>query len=1304
MSARQPAVLHGAGMALHCEILDYCRAGLYLAFAQPLLPEAVRALAPGSTVELVFEGPEAVQPQSPSSGRSKSQPPSQQQPLRLLGRIVRSLPGGLGIQLAELPDAALAALRASGARAAHAAPAIGDAATAGLGPQARRALRQQCSQLFKGFIQAVLKTFFAQAPSRLTQAGSEAMGTALRARFDETARELQQPQRRNVVSTRLVESIGAAVRQLGRERVQEFAEGASAELALVDDDQFEDWLNLSTVTHRLEADLSLPLADLHQRYGALQGTVVDRASNPFAPELICRSFQDAILALDPPIAIRAVLYKTFGEVLTQHCPVFYERLNAVLAPLAEQPAPARSRDAASDGTAKAPPPRDDPNYTAPSRDALAATARTSPSAAQPAAVDELSELGALVATLQERQREFDTSVAGDGAASAGHRRAVDEDLADLLRRLRQHGRGPVESKLPAIQAGVCAAALPAPPPAPASSAQDLLLRLAGLLRPTVGLLPGEDRQAASLAADVLGRALTDSGSGAEIQMLLARLAGPLATLAEREGDCLAEPDHPARRVVDLLEQYAIATDEHGRFIEDRLRRFLMQLVERIAGQTDPEPGLFEQASSNLARLLQPLREARRLRVARLQEAWEGRERIRRTRRRIDAALATQLGGGPVPEIVLRLLESGWRQHLMLLEIRDSVDDEDARHEALTVLDRLREWLGPDYVPTPTFRDEARTLARRIEAALAAVNPDTERRHAFMELLELSFANVAEGGAPHPSVAYPSLPAGDSVAAGMHNSTPGSGSDRSPDSDSGSNSSLDHEALRVGEWWLVARGGQAQPMQLIWQSRPAGHCLLVNRAATDKLELSIDEFAQRRRAALIRPWPDQELPLLERMEYSLLDESRQALRQRAMHDPVSGLLNRKGFVSRVDQVCRQPTAYGAALIGVIEFDQLRIIFQSCGIEAAEGLIREVARTAQDCLGSAALLAGFRDDTIGFLLPDAEARPTAALMDQLLQELGDYRFHHGDQSFSLGINVGLAPFEPGSGDPEQAIAQADAACVASKAQGRNRGQVYEPGCVQLRHQESLAGWAGRIDHLLEGGGLFLRAQRVAPIGKDPALVPYYEILLGIDGSSEQPAAPQGLVAAMERLKRSQDLDLWVMRQVLDWIAANRRVFDTIGGFSINVSALSMDRPEFIGYLCERLSRPDVPAHKLSFEITETAAIGSYGAAQEFIRQLRRHGCKFALDDFGSGYASYAHLKNLRTDSMKIDGAFVREMVDNPSDHAMVKSMHEVARSLGMRTVAEYVETPLILDRLREIGVDYAQGYAIHKPCRIDELAGR
>ena len=247
-----------------------------------------------------------------------------------------------------------------------------------------------------------------------------------------------------------------------------------------------------------------------------------------------------------------------------------------------------------------------------------------------------------------------------------------------------------------------------------------------------------------------------------------------------------------------------------------------------------------------------------------------------------------------------------------------------------------------------------------------------------------------------------------------------------------------------------------------------------------------------------------------------------------------------------------------------------------------------------------------------------------------------------------------------------------------------------------------WAGRLDAFLnDDGGLHLRCQQVMPIDAGTSLLPYYEILLGIESEDGLTIEPAHFIPTVERLQRAHEVDIWVMRKVFEWIGANRSHFASVGGFAINLSATSLSNPEVMRYLQKVLPGSDFPTDKIIFEITESAAIESYGAAQDFIREIRRYGCKFSLDDFGSGFTSYAHLKNLRTDTLKIDGSFIKDMLQNPGDYAMVKSMNDIGHSLGLRTVAEYVESPMLLEALREIGVDYAQGYAIHKPCRLDEL---
>jgi len=191
------------------------------------------------------------------------------------------------------------------------------------------------------------------------------------------------------------------------------------------------------------------------------------------------------------------------------------------------------------------------------------------------------------------------------------------------------------------------------------------------------------------------------------------------------------------------------------------------------------------------------------------------------------------------------------------------------------------------------------------------------------------------------------------------------------------------------------------------------------------------------------------------------------------------------------------------------------------------------------------------------------------------------------------------------------------------------------------------------------------------------------------------------AVERWQRAHDLDLWVVNGMLDWIRRNRVDFDRTGGFSVNLSAQSLANADLLAVLHRELAVGDLPCDRITFEITETATLQSHAVAQDFMRQIRRYGCRFSLDDFGSGNASFGYLRSLHTDTLKIDGAFVKDMVDDPQLQAMVKSMNEIGHALGMKTVAEFVASPEILAMVREIGVDYGQGYEIEKPIKINQL---
>jgi diguanylate cyclase (GGDEF)-like protein len=1292
--ARQATLLtvrirFGGGVAIPAEIRDFCPTGLYVAFVGEGTPDAALPALMGTPVQMEFAGGD--------SGV-----------FRIDGWVAHVSPSGVGIFVAAMPKSALQALRTAGGRLAR---SVSAKAGTGLSSQQTQALQLECASQLCSFLDEVIQDFFQRAVERLDEAAQDAPSFLERSRYTNGVQKLAQ--HRSRIENDFFNTVRDRVEYLGPITEAAHEEPAANKLALVEEDEFEDWLNLSAVIQQIEADIGTQLDAFEQRYSRLAGMPVDRKNNPFGPEMIGRTFQDAIKVLDFSNAMRTLLYKAFGQVVSSHGPALYQQLNQTLAslqPLAPhkpvRDAVRAAQTAVSVGAGDKPQPD-----LAKIADTLNTLYRQGQTGAAQAGENTEYSLDRILATLNQSQRvaggaPAESAARGTGAGGAPvGQPAVWPEILQMVGRLQETARqlgGRDEptlrsagatggTALPEVSLRELLAVLDGLPLSnqaatsmPALTDQ-LDARIAAAVGDTMRLAP-DHRRILDSTAGLFARARVDFVPSSDVESLVKRLERPLLKLALQDTNFPASPDHPARQVLNLIEQYAVAADDKGRFFDAKLQRFLNLLVDRIGSRVDHDLAIFEMVRGSLEKVLLPILQTRRTRVARLQEACEGGARIRLARARVNAALEQRLAGREVPGMLLRLLDAGWRQHLVLLELRQG-EQGGTWDASLAVLDRLFGWLGPAHADAPRPTEEVQALLGEIERTLATVNVDAKLLAAFMDELGDRLAESASGATSAHAMVF--VPPGRLA---------------SPKED-GDDVPIAHrrlaERLRVGDWWDFSIDGARVPMQLIWLSRPPSNCAFANRSATSKQELSLAELSRRIQSGLAQPGKDFDLPLIDRSEHALFDETYQSLMHQVMNDPLTGLLNRKGFMQRLNQMAMPDQADQVHAVAIIEFDQFRMIYNSCGAEAAEGLARKLASEVRALIGSDAVVAALRDDTLALLLTHCNRVEGCSAVEKLLSQVKDYPFQHEQHSYSIGFNVGLAEYAPDRFSAAEAIRRADSACITAKSMGRNRMQIYEQSSPQLQSQESLMDWAGRIDAILKGSGLHLRCQQVTPIGSNTSLLPYYEVLLGIESETGEVIQPMHFIPVVESLQRSHEVDIWVMENVFEWLRANQKGFASMGGLAINLSATSLSNPEVMRYLQKVLPDSGFPTDKITFEITETAAIGSYGAAQDFIREIRRYGCKFSLDDFGSGFTSYAHLKNLRTDTLKIDGSFVKDMLKNPGDYAMVKSMNDIGHSLGLRTVAEYVESPMILEALREIGVDYAQGYAIHKPCRLDEL---
>ena len=425
--------------------------------------------------------------------------------------------------------------------------------------------------------------------------------------------------------------------------------------------------------------------------------------------------------------------------------------------------------------------------------------------------------------------------------------------------------------------------------------------------------------------------------------------------------------------------------------------------------------------------------------------------------------------------------------------------------------------------------------------------------------------------------------------------------------------------------------------------------------------------------------------------------RAELQHQASHDALTQLLNRRAFDARLSQCLQQPAQPGMpghALL-YIDLDQFKIINDAAGHAAGDRLLVQVARLLEAFRSPEASLARLGGDEFGLLLPHCTVAEAEATAGRIIRVLEDVRYQEEEQRFRIGVSIGVVPLVGQGFDPDAVMQAADTSCFAAKESGRNRWHTWGESDADLISRNQAMRWVTRLQRAIDDDRLELHAQRIVPLNPADGDALRAELLLRIREEDGALVLPGAFLPPAERFQLITRLDQWVLQKTIALLAALASL-EGIERISLNVSGLSVVDPSFVQVVDTALAEAG-PAisQRLCFEITETAVITNVAAAVQFISIVRRHGCTVALDDFGSGMASFGTLKNLTVTHLKIDGQFVTGVIDDPLDDVAVRCFVEVAEVIGLRTVAEFVESEAVLQRLRQIGVHYAQGYHLHRP---------
>ncbi|MHB1188239.1 DUF1631 family protein [Thiobacillus sp.] len=1229
-----------------CEIHDFCFGGLFLKFTNPEAAIASLAKRADAEVEIVF---------TPASLNAT-------QNFRVPARLQRLSPLGVGVAFVSHPVDALRALQKL--RMAEHRQKLAALPTSSAHPQ----LREASTTLLGETLLQVHDQMMRVVGDKLNATALHASGIAEHSGLLSAVHEFGN--HAATVQTRFVQQVLDALKQAHPVQTQATRDTMDGGLALVDELDFEDWLATSSEANKLEEQFREQLADIEPRIGQLFGFACDHSNNPFGPAVIGHAYRSALQ--DVPVLARArqVAYATLRDVLSDQLATLYAELLALL-PVSQAETEHHQ-------------PVMQPQHAAPPAPAAAESAQAE-TLAPAAAAPSQGTLGRLTGSLLDFFRG-QPATAAPASAPPGTASAPGSAMPGYAAQGAAAGGGGVGS-------GTGNAPPMARPPGVAHSPVLQRLAAAGALPPAV---THEMQRSVDMFGALFDTMHAEKSVSEGMRPFFQQLETSLIKLAMSDPQFLNSPAHPAHKVLNTLDRISMVAGDDGKITDARLLKLMSRWTDRINAEADKNPGVFEEARTQLERVVKPLLNERAARVFRLQEMCEGRQNAEVTKQRILRELLKRLDERSVPNAVIELLNGGWRNVLLMAEMRHGADSDEAR-EAWQVLQQLCEWLDPEHAGPPAAAD-IQTLLQRIDQALTQVCADKFAQDRIVDQLASTLFDT--DGSQHQHT---------SVAARLNDAA------SEPLSEAQDNLA---ERLRVGDWLQFK--SLDTPLNLIWIGDQPPVYVFANYRGIKKLDLKRQDLLQSLENGEAHWTEDLELPLMDRSYSAMIQKMQRDLLWQASHDPATGLANRKAFFRAVRRTwLRSKAADGGYAVGVIQLDISTPAGEGAGGEIRTPILRKFAQLLPAQLPPNALLARAGESGLAFWIEAADTTAAQTQAGVLLQAIAAQPQEINGTRYRVQAAAGLM-WARDCLSPETYYDNANAACARARESGlpvvAYSGETDESGVL------ALAEWAHELTAILAHNELSLDCQPVVAAADalkvaDPlrAEVPqggtesyatgtplYYEVLLHPTAHGERSIATRDLIAVAERLQRITEIDRWVVRHILQWMRDHADLAARLGGLSINLSGQSVTNPLFLKFLLAELARGDVPGDKLIFEISEADAVEGHAQTQLFMRQLQRHGCRFTLDEFGAGNSSYTSLKSMKLDYLKLDRALVREIGTSMIDEALVRSILETGSFLGIRTVAGFVEDAESLAKMSELGVDCVQGYLIGEPKPLESLA--
>ena len=1241
-STRQPIKLAaqldiGTGNPLPCQIADFCAEGMYIRYSAETSGKIERAFSGDAPQELVV--------------RFRGLEGNRRYELHVTP--TRRTEGAMGVSFTRSdPEAVNAMLKLCGASREQ------DRSSLKAPSDRVQFVLHQAARAITHYIEPLMDACIVQMGEGLQAAAKKASHDRQANEYLEAAGQIHSRQR--VIWHQMAASLQSPLKP-------EPKGAPGAALSVVDKNEFEEWLAVRVMVTRADTRYRGDLLQLKLRLDHLQVANRTGHHNPLGPALVSEAFHNALGQLNLSRDVEKICLKVFELTVLKELGPMYRELNNILIRhgvlpdldlsryLSEQPDPRPTR------TPPEPKPAEEP---------------------KPAVADQQ--------TTADQNSDPANRPAGDFrgySQSARTAFATVRNLLSTLQASRAAAGEPATGMSPAD-------ARPLSPGELYRDLQELQLQVVGDENDTASLKErvlgkvrenGEDaglNEEQQETLDVVDRffqsVLSSPKLSEHAQAIMRRLEVPVLKVVMRDPAFFEDHGSPVREVMNRLAQLGI----RGGRINPVVQRRVDELVHRIATEFEQDPAMFEQTLAELDGLIERQNQIYRRNVERVTAAAEGAQKVSESRAAVTEAVNRKIAGCRVPRALMTLLEGGWRDLLSLTWIRQGPDSQ-AWADYLEVIDSLQAF-GED----PQMEINLPELLRLIQDGLASISGNHMPSSRIREELKRFLVRSPEQ--PPEMVDVPEAePEQDAAAQGQDGLS------------EMERRNLQRwitraQQLQGGQWLKdLSQPEQPQHIRLVWVARGFGRFVFVNHQGMRVVELGLEDLARQMRRGVIVPDAEYDRPLVDESIDRMVKDVYDQLSWASSHDQLTGLLNRREFERMLDQQLAGREENLALLY--LDLRGFRLLNDTAGYQAGDEVLKRLADILCRQAEGGRPVARLAGNEFAMLVPADKGNSIAkALISAIETDV----FEFGGNQYALSANVGLVPDLPVLVNGERWLRASEQALTAARKKGEGTIAEYAPDKADQDRQEQIA---ARLANLRDPGDerMLLRCQKIIPLHGKARMPSQYEVLISMYDDSGQLITGRDFIRMAERYDRMQVVDRWVVGHMLDWLREEAPDPGAVGGICINLSGHSLNDQSLLEFIYEKLSKQDAPIERLWFELTEASAINDLQAVADFMAEMKELGCRFCLGDFGSGPSSFQFMRSLPVDLIKIDSAFTSQLVASETDQTMVKSMVDMAHYMEREVIASQVESRDVLDLLRQLGVDYAQGFVIEKPRLLDSL---